>query len=85
MGAWHALDCGMPTLVRLAGGKVAMYSNDHGEPHFHVETPGGRCSVSIERLAVIVGSVEPAVLRQALTWANGNQDLLRIRWKELNP
>ena len=75
----------MPTLVRLAGGKVAMYANDHGEPHFHVETPGGRCSISIGRLAVIVGSVEPAVLRQALTWAKENLDLLRIRWKELNP
>jgi hypothetical protein len=75
----------MPTLVRLAGGKVAMYANDHGEPHFHVESRDGRCSVSIERLAVIVGWVEPAVLRQALTWAKENVELLRIRWKELNP
>jgi len=75
----------MPTLVRLAGGKVAMYANDHGEPHFHVETPDGRCSVSIERLAVIAGSVKPAVLRQALTWAKENLGLLRRRWKELNP
>lgn len=75
----------MPTLVRLAGGKVAMYANEHGEPHFHVEAPGARCSVSIERLAVIVGSVEPAVLRQALAWAKENVELLRMRWKELNP
>lgn len=43
----------MPTLVRLAGGKIAMYAFDHGEPHFHVEAPGGRYSVSIERLVVM--------------------------------
>jgi hypothetical protein len=75
----------MPTLVRLDGGKVAMYANDHGEPHFHVEAPGERCSVSIERLEVIVGSVPPVVLREALSWAKENRDLLRARWKELNP
>ena len=75
----------MPTLVRLAGGKIARHAVDHGEPHFHVEAPSGRCSVSIERLVVMVGSVKPAVLRQALTWANENRDLLRARWKELNP
>lgn len=40
---------------------------------------------TLVRLAAIVGSVEAAVLRQALTWANENRDLLRLRWKELNP
>ena len=75
----------MPTLKRLANGKISIYANDHGEPHFHVETPEGRCSVSIIRLVVIVGSVERVVLNQALAWARENQELLRQRWKELNP
>jgi len=26
----------MPTLKRLSNGKIAMYANDHVEPHFHV-------------------------------------------------
>jgi hypothetical protein len=82
--AWHALHSPMPTLVRLAGGKIAMVAVDHGEPHFHIETAAGRCSVSIERLVVIVGSVKPTVLRQAIGWAQQNQALLRTRWKELN-
>lgn len=75
----------MPTLKRLTNGKIALYANDHGEPHFHVETPDGRCSVSIVRLAVIVGEVGPGVLDEALAWARENQSLLQQRWKELNP
>ncbi len=75
----------MPTLKRLANGKIAMYANEHGEPHFHVESPEGRCSVSIVRLAVIVGTVKGTVLIEALTWAKKNRELLLARWKELNP
>lgn len=74
----------MPTLKRLANGKIAMYANEHGEPHFHVESPEGRCSVSIVRLAVIVGTVKGTVLIEALTWASENRELLLARWKELN-
>ena len=75
----------MPTLKRLTNGKIALYANDHGEPHFHVETRHGRCSVSIVRLVVIVGSVDRAVLDEALAWATEHRELLRTRWKELNP
>ena len=75
----------MPTLKRLANGKIAMYANEHGEPHFHVESPEGRCSVSIARVAVIVGAVKGTVLTEALAWARENQDLLLARWRELNP
>ena len=75
----------MPTLKRFAKGKIAMYANDHGEPHFHVEAPDGRCSVSIARMVVIVGAVERDLLAEALTWARRNQAMLLARWKELNP
>ena len=62
-----------------------MYANDHGEPHFHVETPDGRCSVSIVRLTVIVGNVDRTMLVEALNWAKQHQKSLLLRWKELNP
>ena len=75
----------MPTLKRLTNGKIALYANDHGEPHFHVETPDARCSVSIIRLVVIVGGVARVTLDEALAWATEHQELLRTRWKELNP
>ena len=75
----------MPTLTRLSNGKVAIYANDHGEPHFHVETPDGRCSVAIASLQVIAGSVKKPLLDEALAWAKQNRELLNMRWKELNP
>lgn len=75
----------MPTLKRLSNGKIAMYTNDHGEPHFHIESPSGRCSVSIINFALIIGSVDRSLLDEALAWAKENHDLLRTRWKELNP
>jgi hypothetical protein len=75
----------MPTLFRDSNWRIAVYADEHGEPHFHVETPDGRCSVSIERLEVIVGEVGPRVLRAALAWARDHRDELRRRWLELNP
>ena len=75
----------MPTLTRLSNGKIAVYANDHGEPHFHIEAPDRRCSVSIARLAVIVGVVKAPLPAEALAWAKVNQTLLDSRWKELNP
>ena len=61
-----------------------MYTNDHGEPHFHVETPHGRCSASVARLALVVGAVNRNVLDEALDWAREHQEYLQQRWKELN-
>ena len=75
----------MSTLIRLSNGKIAMVANDHGEPHFHVESPDRRCSVSIVRLSVIVGSADRVVLDEALTRAREHQEFSRLRWKELNP
>ena len=75
----------MPSLKRLPYGKIAMYANDHAELHFHVETPDGRCSVSIVRLTVIVGNVDRTMLVEALNWAKQHQESLLLRWKELNP
>jgi hypothetical protein len=64
--------------------KIAVYAREHGVPHFHVEGPGYRCSVSIETLEVIVGAAPAAVLRSALAWASDNRTALLGKWKELN-
>lgn len=74
----------MPTLYREDKWKIAVYADEHGEPHFHVESPDGRCSVSIERLEVIIGRVKPRILDAALKWASGHQHELRSKWLELN-
>jgi hypothetical protein len=75
----------MPTLYREAKWKLTVYADEHGEPHFHIESPGGRCSVSIERLEVIIGKVNRRVLKAALAWAAQHRPEIRKKWLELNP
>lgn len=74
----------MPTLYREANWKIAMYADEHGAPHFHVESADGRCSISIETMDVIIGSVPPRILRAAMAWASEHRDELRRKWMELN-
>ena len=64
--------------------KIAVYGRKHGVPHFHIEGPDFRASVSIGSLETIVGSVPPAVLREAIGWASSNRRALIRMWQELN-
>jgi hypothetical protein len=74
----------VPTLKRFARAAIRMYAGDHGEPHFHVETPEDRCAVSIRTLTVLAGRVPQRVLREALAWAATHRQFLLAKWKELN-
>ena len=75
----------MVTLHRASGWKVALYAKDHGPPHFHLEGPDYRCTVTIATLAVVIGSAPRPALRAALEWAAQNRALLENAWQELNP
>jgi len=75
----------MVTLHRGPHWKIAVYAGDHGVPHFHIEGPDFRCSVTIATLEVIVGTVPRAVVIDALGWALPRQAELLAKWKELNP
>jgi hypothetical protein len=46
----------MVSVHRGANWKIAVYGREHGVPHFHIEGPDFRCSVSIRTLDVIVGT-----------------------------
>lgn len=74
----------MVTMHRGPGWKIAVYARDHGIPHFHIEGPGFRASVSIATNEMIVGNVPPKILKAACTWARENRALLLARWRELN-
>ena len=74
----------MVTLHREAAWRIAVYGRDHGIPHFHVEGPGFRGSVSIESLEPIVGAVPAAILRAARAWAGEHRQELLAKWRELN-
>ena len=75
----------MVTIVRAANWKIAVYGREHGVPHFHIEGPGFRASISIETNDLIIGSVPPSVLRDARSWAAGHRTELNNIWSKLNP
>ncbi len=74
----------MVTVYRSSGWKITVYAREHGVPHFHIEGPGYRCSVSIVTVEPIIGLAPAAVLRAAQTWARANQAVLMAKWQELN-
>jgi Domain of unknown function (DUF4160) len=74
----------MVTMHRRANWKIAVYGAEHGVPHFHIEGPDFRCSVSIETREVIIGDAPPRVLVEARAWAAANRAALAAKWKELN-
>jgi len=74
----------MVTMHRGQGWRIAVYGREHGTPHFHIEGPGYRCSVSIGALETIVGTAPASVLRSARAWARKNRPALLAKWKELN-
>ena len=64
---------------------LTIYPTEHGVPHFHLEcTDGDRCSISIETLTILAGSVTPEKkMAEALKWADENRTLLLEKWKEI--
>jgi hypothetical protein len=75
----------MVTLTRGPNWKIAVYGWEHGIPHFHIEGPEFRCSVSIATREVIIGTVPAPVLKAALVWAALHETELIAKWLELNP
>lgn len=74
----------MVTMHRRANWKIAVYGAEHGVPHFHIEGPDFRCSVSIATREVIIGDAPARVLAEARAWAAAYQAALATTWQELN-
>lgn len=76
----------MPTMCRLSTCAITMYAADHLPPHFHVRMRDGReALIIIDTLTVFSGSLAARELDEALDWARENRELLRAKWRELNP
>ncbi|MEI8356479.1 MAG: DUF4160 domain-containing protein [Deltaproteobacteria bacterium] len=71
--------------MRFRTCRLTIYPDEHGVPHFHLEfTDGDRCSIEIESLTVLAGSVSPEKkMAEALKWASMNRFLLLEKWKEI--
>lgn len=75
----------MPTIIRFHTCRLTIYPSEHGIPHFHLEfIDGDRCSIAIETLEILAGSVRPEKkMAEGLKWAAENRALLLEKWKEI--
>jgi hypothetical protein len=74
----------MPILQRFGSVSLRMYADDHRPPHFHIVAPDFQVLVRISDLTVIVGEARPAEIAEALAWAQTHQEMLALKWAELN-
>jgi hypothetical protein len=74
----------MPTLQRFGSVSVRMYADDHRPPHFHIVSPDFEVLVRISDLTVIEGDARPSEIAEALAWAQTRQEMLALKWAELN-
>ena len=74
----------MPTIQRFGAAKLCMYADDHRPPHFHVVGPDFQVLVRIVDLVVFAGEARANQIAEAMAWARAHQNLLALRWTELN-
>lgn len=74
----------MPTLQRFGAVSIRMYADDHNPPHFHIVGPDFQVLVRISDLMVVAGEASPNQITDALQWAKDNQEMLALKWIELN-
>jgi hypothetical protein len=74
----------MPVLQRFGSVSLRMYADDHRPPHFHVVGPDFQVLVRISDLTVIAGEARSTLIAEALAWAKTHQEMLALKWLELN-
>ena len=78
----------MPTIFRVQGLRVVIYTNDHWPPHVHVIGPGIEARIAPgdegQRPSVLVNQgLSRRQLARALVEIDRNRDLLMQRWREI--
>ena len=79
----------MPTIFRVRGLRVVIYTNDHWPPHVHVIGSGREAKIALggegehPSLVMNAGLSRP-LLAAALVEINRKRDLLMQRWREIH-
>jgi len=79
----------MPTIFRVRGLRVVIYTNDHWPPHVHVIGPGREAKIALAREGehpslVTNEGLSRSLLAAALIEINRKRDLLMQRWREIH-
>ncbi len=75
----------MPTIKRIDGTKIDVYSREHPPPHFHALYAEHEELIEIETLETYAGKLPSNKRRKVISWAAENQDILTDNFKRLNP
>jgi len=71
----------VPTISHFYGITIAMFFDDHGQPHFHARHAGDQVKIRIDDLRVIEGRLGRSQLRLVLAWAELHQSELMLNWQ----
>lgn len=74
----------MPTLQRFGSVSVRIHADDRRLPHVHVVGPDFQVLVRILDMTAIAGEARPTEIAEALAWARTHQEMLALKWAELN-
>jgi hypothetical protein len=81
----------MPTICMFRGIKIYINYQEHVPPHFHAEYGEFQCSIIIEDIELLSGSMPNKQLKMLMGWAALHQEELKEEWylaqlqKELFP
>lgn len=76
----------MPLIQRFLNCAIFVNTRDHNPPHFHLRMSDGReVLVGIADLEILSHDVSKREIKDALSWAAQNKELLLTKFKEYNP
>lgn len=70
----------MPTICMFRGIRIYINYMEHQPPHFHAEYGEYQCSITIEDIELLIGSMPNKQLKMLLGWAALHQEELRENW-----
>lgn len=76
---------GVPRVEKFDGIVVAVYSGEHGVPHFHASYGAHAIVIATDPgLEVLAGSLPPAQMRKLVSWAPDRIEEMQQLWNRLN-
>lgn len=76
----------MPTLLRINGFRVVIYTADHVPMHVHVISADGEAVIEISRKArlIRVGGMKDKVIQEALVIVQDHAEMLAEAWETIH-
>jgi len=75
----------MPTIKRIDGIKIDVYSREHPPAHFHALYAEYEELIEIETLETYMGKLPKTQRKKVIDWATGHKQILRANFNRLNP